>query len=104
MEIEQLRLVLETVGSAGEGAFTIAIVYMVVGVLKCLIGTGAFIFVVLKIGQLVSSNIGHSQFLMRLRDTVKVGCPGPITRSELADLEAEVTHLYKLVRNKKADR
>ena len=43
MDIEQLKLILEMVGSAGEGTKDLAIIYLAVGFLKALLGPSSFI-------------------------------------------------------------
>ncbi len=53
MNTEQFGEILQMVGQAGEGAFALAVVYMVVGFVKSFIGPAAFIVFVVTVAKLV---------------------------------------------------
>lgn len=71
MDMEQLKLILDMVGDAGDGAFTIAIVYFSVDILSMLIGAGLFVFFLVKAVQLIREGNGldrPTEFILELRD------------------------------------
>jgi hypothetical protein len=65
MDIEQLKLILDLVGTAGEGAFTVAIVYFSVGILKSLIGNAALVAVVVIICRCIPNTAARIRKTMR---------------------------------------
>lgn len=61
MDIEQLKLILETVGAAGDGAFTLAMIYFALGLLKSFLAPGAFIVVVAIIAKAIIHSVDKCQ-------------------------------------------
>lgn len=64
MDIEQLKLILETVNAAGEGAKTIAILYLAISVIPSLLKTLALIVCAVVLSKMIQNiaslvNVGH---------------------------------------------
>ena len=92
MDIEQLKLILETVGAAGEGAFVIALLWIAKGYFTAALGFTVIPIVIVKIAGKVQQMTETYQLLNRIRAQVcgQSSAYGSFTKSEIAEITAAV--------------
>jgi hypothetical protein len=106
MEIEQLKLILETLQGVGHEAGNLAVLYLwlqfVGGVLTNLSFAGVFVGIGYFIYKGVRMNVDHDEveaFLREMRDHLGTGTAGPLTDHER---QCTISALRMLVAKEKA--
>ncbi len=96
MDIEQLKLILETVGEASEGASTIAMIYLLKGYFSSILSSGVILFVIHR----VSKMVGGFFFYGVLQSHIGVTPDYQLVKSEKREI-LELLEDGKKYRNKK---
>ena len=68
MDIEQFKIIMEAIRAAGDGAFTIAIIYFAVNILKYIIGCGMGILIIYLITKLIKYAIRTHSLSQNIAD------------------------------------
>lgn len=94
MDIEQLRLILETLNNAGDGAFTLAIVWMVVRPLVIALGFGGTLYLIARcVVTTISSAHGSEKGFKLLRSRLSIGSSGYLSSYEREQIIQKVFEL-----------
>ena len=96
---EEFRIIMDMIASAGEGAMTCFVVYLIAKILMmviCFSGIGLVLTAVIKlIGSMVRAGGERGKILREIRDGLGVGSPGYLTECELMEVSAKIPALLK---------
>jgi len=119
MNIEELKLVLETVGAVSEDAANVALAWValppIISLIKSVLFLVFLMYLVGRVARLVQAHMAAEQerrFEQRegsytvgtmkvLRDQLGVGCPGNLTKEEVDEVAARVLHLLAMANAQK---
>ena len=85
MDIEQLKLILDVVSSAGEGAYTIALIWALTGVVIPLVWAAVVVELILAICRLVKHNIDGNSLSVAVMDVCRLEYMPPGERDAILD-------------------
>lgn len=85
MDIEQLKLILDVVSSAGEGAYTIALIWALTGVVIPLVWAAVVVVLILAICRLVKHNIDGNSLSAAVMDVCRLEYMLPGKRDAILD-------------------
>ncbi len=83
---EEFKAIIELLAQTGEATANLFVFYVVASWLQNIIICGGFFWLVVYAMRLLNQHCSASSVLEDLRDIAGVGCPGPITNSEIGKL------------------